>query len=100
MSGPRWEATALLAILVLALALRLWGLEQNGWGTEYHTAAVRSMAANWHNFFDTAFDPDGFISVDKPPIALRISACSRMVWPKRMPEGSRPDNCARFPPEN
>jgi 4-amino-4-deoxy-L-arabinose transferase-like glycosyltransferase len=57
-------------ILLLALALRLWGLEQNGWGAEYYTAAVRSMAINWHNFLYCAFDPTGFISVDKPPIAL------------------------------
>jgi 4-amino-4-deoxy-L-arabinose transferase-like glycosyltransferase len=59
-----------LAILALALALRLWGLEQNGWGAEYYTAAVRSMALNLHNFFYNAFDPAGFISLDKPPVAL------------------------------
>lgn len=76
MSGRRWEAAALLAILLLALTLRMWGLDQNGWGAEYYTAAVRSMAANWHNFFYTAFDPDGFISVDKPPIALWIQVAS------------------------
>ena len=72
----RAERMALLAILVLALALRMWGIEQNGWGAEYYTAAVRSMAANWHNFFYTAFDPQGFISVDKPPIALWIQVAS------------------------
>lgn len=67
---------ALLAILLLALTLRMWGLEKNGWGAEYYTAAVRSMATNWHNFFYTAFDPEGFISVDKPPIALWLQVAS------------------------
>jgi 4-amino-4-deoxy-L-arabinose transferase-like glycosyltransferase len=61
---------------MLTLALRLWGLEQNGWGAEYYTAAVRSMAMNWHNFFYAAFDPTGFISLDKPPVALWFQVLS------------------------
>jgi 4-amino-4-deoxy-L-arabinose transferase-like glycosyltransferase len=64
------EAMALALILFLALVLRLWGLDQNGWGAEYYTAAVRSMAMNWHNFLYNAFDPTGFISIDKPPVAI------------------------------
>ncbi len=72
----RREMIMLVAVLFLALALRLWGLEQNGWGAEYYTAAVRSMAMNWHNFFYAAFDPAGFISLDKPPVALWIQVLS------------------------
>lgn len=64
------QIMALAGILLLALGLRLWGLEQNGWGAEYYTAAVRSMSINLHNFFYNAFDPAGFISLDKPPLAL------------------------------
>ncbi len=30
------------------------------------------MSMNWHNFFFASFDPAGFISVDKPPLALWI----------------------------
>ena len=70
------ETISLLTILVLTAALRLWGLEQNGWGAEYYTAAVRSMAMNWHNFFYAAFDPAGFISLDKPPVALWFQVLS------------------------
>ncbi|HWP12537.1 MAG TPA: glycosyltransferase family 39 protein [Ramlibacter sp.] len=69
-AARRFETIAMAGILVLALALRLWGLEQNGWGADYYSAAVRSMALGWHNFFYAAFDPEGFLSVDKPPIAL------------------------------
>jgi len=69
-ASRRREHVALAAILLLSLLLRAWGLERSGWGAEYYTAAVRSMAANWHNFFFCAFDPAGFISVDKPPLAL------------------------------
>ena len=72
----RWERGALAAVLFLALALRLWGLERSGWGAEYYTAAVRSMAMNWHNFFYAAFDPAGFLSLDKPPVALWVQVLS------------------------
>ncbi len=60
----------LLAVLAAAAALRLWRLDQNGYGNEYYTAGVRSMSQSWHNFLYNAFDPAGFISVDKPPVAL------------------------------
>jgi 4-amino-4-deoxy-L-arabinose transferase-like glycosyltransferase len=60
------------AILVLAAALRLWHLDQNGYDNEYYAAAVRSMATSWHAFLYNSFDPAGFVSVDKPPVALWI----------------------------
>ena len=75
-AGSLWESIGLLTIILLALALRLYGLEHNGWGAEYYTAAVRSMAINWHNFFFCAFDPTGFISVDKPPVALWLQVAA------------------------
>src|SRR5438445_10464804 len=72
----RWVHRAQGAILCLAVALRLWRLDQNGYGNEYYTAAVRSMTTSWHNFLYNAFDPAGFISVDKPPVALWIQVAS------------------------
>jgi 4-amino-4-deoxy-L-arabinose transferase-like glycosyltransferase len=66
----------LVAVLLLGAALRLWRLDQNGWGNEYYTAGVRSMSGSWHNFLYTAFDPAGFVSVDKPPVALWIQVAS------------------------
>jgi 4-amino-4-deoxy-L-arabinose transferase-like glycosyltransferase len=76
----RSEKLALAAILVVALLLRVWDLQQNGWGAEYYTAAVRSMAMSWHNFFFAAFDPAGFISVDKPPISLWLQVASVKIF--------------------
>src|SRR5882672_3939166 len=64
------------AILVLAAGLRLWRLDQNDFGNEYYAAAVRSMASSAHNFLYAAFAPAGFISVDKPPVALWIQVAS------------------------
>jgi len=72
----RYEIILLVAVLFLSLALRLWGLDHNHWGAEYYTAAVRSMTMSWHNFFYAAFDPTGFISLDKPPVALWFQVLS------------------------
>ncbi len=66
----------LLCILLSSLAVRLWRLAQNEWGNEYYAAGVRSMTLDWHNFLYNSFDPAGFVSVDKPPIALWIQAAA------------------------
>ena len=72
----RIRRLALLAILALGFALRFHALDQNGWGAEYYTAAVRSMAGDAHRFLFAAFDPAGFLAVDKPPLALWIQTVS------------------------
>jgi 4-amino-4-deoxy-L-arabinose transferase-like glycosyltransferase len=65
-----------VAVLCAAAALRLWRLGQNGFANEYYSAGVRSMSQSWYNFAYNAFDPAGFISVDKPPAALWIQVAS------------------------
>ncbi len=69
-AGKLYHNLALFAVLLLAAALRLWRLGQNGWGNEYYTAGVRSMLTGWSNFLYNSFDPAGFVSIDKPPFAL------------------------------
>src|SRR5262249_60640905 len=79
---PRWRpplGLGLFAVLVTAAALRLWRLDQNGFGNEYYTAGVRSMSLSWHNFFYNSFDPAGFISVDQPPLAHGVQVASGKV---------------------
>ena len=73
---PRWPILALGLILIVAGALRLVLIEQNGFGTPYYAAAVRSMALSWHNFFFAAFDPLGFLAIDKPPVAFWLQVLS------------------------
>src|SRR5712692_7437470 len=77
---PSWLRFALPIIILLAAALRLWRLDQNGFGTEYYTAGVRSMMQSWHNFFFNAFDPAGFVSIDKPPIAFWVQVASTKIF--------------------
>jgi 4-amino-4-deoxy-L-arabinose transferase-like glycosyltransferase len=73
---------------LLAAVLRLWRLNDNGYGNQYYAAGVRSMLENWHNFFFDAFDPNGFVSLDKPPAAFWILSCHRMCWRKWLRAGS------------
>jgi 4-amino-4-deoxy-L-arabinose transferase-like glycosyltransferase len=70
---PRPELAALLA---LAAVLYLWALSKNGWANDYYTAAVHSMAGNWHDFLYGSFDAKGLMTVDKPPAALWVEALS------------------------
>lgn len=68
----RLEAAGLAVVLLIAAVLRLWHLDDNGFGTEYYAAGVRSMLQGGWLFFYNAFDPAGFISLDKPPVAFWI----------------------------
>lgn len=68
------------AVTAVALALNTWALSLNGSGNDYYTAAARSMATSWSNWFFAAFDPGGFISVDKPPVPLWITSLSVRIF--------------------
>ena len=70
----RIETACLVAVLAIAAGLRLWRLEDNGFGNSYYAAGVRSLLQGWWLFFYNAFDPAGFVSLDKPPLAFWIQA--------------------------
>ena len=76
----RVERAALAATVLVGLAFNAWALSNNGFGNAYYAAATRSMTRSWSNFFFVSFDPGGFISVDKPPVALWIEALSARVF--------------------
>ena len=82
--GPKlnWrrEHLALAGILLLSAFLGLWNLTINGYSNEFYAAPVRSMLQSWHNFFYLAFDPGGFITVDKPPLAFMIQTVFAFVF--------------------
>jgi 4-amino-4-deoxy-L-arabinose transferase-like glycosyltransferase len=66
----------LAAILALGAAIRCWRLDAGGFIVPYYFAGVRSMMGSWHNFFYNAFDPAGFVSLDKPPVAFWLQTAS------------------------
>ncbi|CAK8054010.1 PMT family glycosyltransferase ArnT/Agl22 [Eupransor demetentiae] len=70
----------LIAILVLSAFLFGWGIWDAGSANGYYTAAITSMTKSWHNFIYGAFDPAGFITVDKPPVALWFMAISAKIF--------------------
>jgi 4-amino-4-deoxy-L-arabinose transferase-like glycosyltransferase len=72
--------STLIAVVAIALLLNIWALSLNGLGNQYYTAAARSMAESWHNWFFVALDRGGFISVDKPPIPLWVAGLSARLF--------------------
>src|SRR5262245_38155747 len=79
-AAGRARPLAMTAALLVAALLRTWRLHQNGYDNEYDSAAVRSMSLGWHNFLYNSFDLAGFVSVDKPPLALWIQVASVKVF--------------------
>jgi 4-amino-4-deoxy-L-arabinose transferase-like glycosyltransferase len=73
-SPLRSDRVALVAVTAVSFALNAWRLDLNGLGNQYYAAAARSMNESASNFFFVAFDPGGYLSVDKPPVALWIWA--------------------------
>jgi len=88
----RWrEAATIAVVLLIAAVLRLWRLENNGFGTAYYAAGVRSMLQGAWLFFYNSFDPAGFISLDKPPVAFWIQTAFASVlgysgWTIHLPQ--------------
>ena len=78
----RWFARhrfALGGILLISIVMNFYELGKNGFGS-YYPAAVLSMMDNWHNFFFVAYDPGGFVSIDKPPVGFWLEVASAKVF--------------------
>ena len=70
----------LFLIAALSFALDFVKLHDPGSVNSYYAAAVKSMLTSWHNFFFVSYDPGGFLSVDKPPLALWIQSASAALF--------------------
>ena len=80
----------LIAIVGLASCLYFYNIGNAG-SNEYYTAAAKSMTTSWKAFFFASLDPAGFITVDKPPVALWFQALSVALfgvsdWSVLLPE--------------
>jgi 4-amino-4-deoxy-L-arabinose transferase-like glycosyltransferase len=62
--------------MLVSLFMNFYELGQNGFANLYYAAAIKSMLNSWHNFFFVAFDPGGFVSIDKPPLGFWLQAAS------------------------
>ncbi len=72
----RWPTVALTGLLIATAVLYLWDLPVNGYGNAFYAAAAQSGAQSWAAWFFGSLDPNNFITVDKPPAALWITAVS------------------------
>ncbi|WP_056949582.1 glycosyltransferase family 39 protein [Lentilactobacillus kisonensis] len=70
----------LTVILILALFLYGWQIWKAGSANAFYTAAIKSMTESFKNFWYGSFDPAGYITVDKPPIALWFMAISAKIF--------------------
>jgi 4-amino-4-deoxy-L-arabinose transferase-like glycosyltransferase len=75
-----WERAGLALVLLVAGVLDFWQLNRVGYGNTYYAAAVKSMLQNWHNFFFNAFDPGGFVTIDKPPLGFWLQVASAKIF--------------------
>lgn len=81
-----WQRAALSVIIALSIFLNFFRLGQNQSAdiipgiNSYYAAAVRSMLMNWHNFFFAAFDPHGFLAIDKPPVGFWLQVLSARIF--------------------
>jgi len=65
---------------VIAVSLASINLWRDWYTDPYFATTVQSMRVSWHNFFYLSFDPAGFVSVDKPPLALWLqAACTEVL---------------------
>ncbi|GAA0615167.1 glycosyltransferase family 39 protein [Kutzneria viridogrisea] len=77
----KWSRIALGLVLLAAALLYGWALGADGnWGNPYYAAAVRAMAQSPTNFVFGALDPQGVVTVDKPPLALWPQVISTWVF--------------------
>jgi 4-amino-4-deoxy-L-arabinose transferase-like glycosyltransferase len=77
---PLSRHAGLLVAVLLSAVLNIHRLAQNGYSNIFYSAGVKSMLHSLHNFVFVSFDPGGFISVDKPPLALWVQAASAKLF--------------------
>lgn len=70
----------LMGVVLLAGFLNIYGIWKDQYANAYYTAAVTSMLQSFHNFFFASFDPGGFVTVDKPPVAFWVQTLFASVF--------------------
>lgn len=79
-SSRLWHRLGLGGVMLISIFMNFYQLGQNGFANLYYASAIRSMLDNWRNFFFVAFDPGGFVSVDKPPLGFWLQAASAKIF--------------------
>ncbi|GAB6988830.1 ArnT family glycosyltransferase [Paenibacillus pini] len=70
----------LILIALLSAFLNMYNIWTDKLVNAYYTSAVTSMLQNFHNFFYASFDPGGYVTVDKPPVAFWLQTISAYLF--------------------
>ena len=74
------ETLGLSLVLLLSTLLNFVNLGLEGYSNLFYSASVKSMTMSLKNFFFVAFDPSGFVSIDKPPLGFWIQTISAKIF--------------------
>ncbi len=74
------ELIGLVAVAAAAAAALVFNIQNCGWGNSYYAAGVKSMLESPSNFFFVAYDPSGFVSIDKPPLGFWLQTLSAVFF--------------------
>ncbi len=74
------ERGIVLGLVLLLLSLLLPAITMNGWANTYYTMAVQAANQNWKAFFYGSIDSANFVTLDKPPLSVWLSALSARVF--------------------
>src|SRR4051794_34384041 len=72
----RWVRPSLIALLLGAAVLYLWGLSPNGYANDFYAAAAQAGSQSWKAWFFGSLDAGNSITVDKPPASLWVMRLS------------------------
>lgn len=74
------ETILLIIIILISAILNFANLGIEGYSNSYYASAVKSMTMSFKNFFFVAFDPAGFVTIDKPPVGFWFQALSAKIF--------------------
>lgn len=74
------ERIAITLILIMSAILNFVNIGIEGYGNSYYAAGVKSMTMSLKNFFFVAYDPSGYVTIDKPPLGFWLQAISAKIF--------------------
>ncbi|GCE18709.1 glycosyltransferase family 39 protein [Dictyobacter kobayashii] len=75
-----WHKITLGVVLAIATFFNFFALDKQDYYEYYYAAAIKSMLLSWHNMFFAAFDPAGFLALDKPPLGFWMQVLSARLF--------------------
>lgn len=74
------ERLIFAAILLSIAVVYLWNISANGWSNSFYAAAVQAGSQSWKAWFFGSFDPQNYVTVDKPAGGLWLMGLSARIF--------------------